>query len=524
MEILECDVLCIGSGASGIRAAIEAAQMGCQVLCIGSGAPGQGTSTVLSAGVLRGTSGSYDQEAHKRDTLIAGRGLNDLGLVEVLVKEAPQRLEELVRWGMPCEKRGPFLFAKGSAPVWGKAIVSCLLDKAGSLGVRFLGSTLVLGLSAEEGLMAAFGFRRPAGPSVEVRSKAVVLATGGAGALYHRHDNPKGMLGSGYALALEIGAELQDMEFVQFYPVGLAQDGLPPLVIPPRLADMGRLLNTKGEDLLEKWGISERPAAEKARDRLSQAIFREIEQGEVIWLDLRGIGEEDLARDPVSSSCAEFLKRRLGGLEKPLKVAPMAHFMMGGVRIDPWCRTKVPGFFAAGEAAGGLHGANRLGGNALTEAIVFGARAGKSAALWATENRAKRHGGPLWNEMKVEGTPKSYNRHFLERLRKSMWELGGVVRGRDGLLEAKRLLESRMKEAGFSEFGDPYSRLLHLAAKTAKIILEASLRREETRGAHFRQDFPREDDREWRGHLIVESSPGEELKWNFEPVRGDCSQ
>ncbi len=523
MEILHCDVLCVGSGAAGLRAAIEAAEMGCRVLCVSAGAPGQGTCTVLSAGVFRGISGTYSPEAHRRDTLIAGRGLNDLNLVNVLVEEAPRRLEELAEWGMVCEKRGPFLFAKGSAPVWGKAISSCLVEKARSVGVGFVGSTMILSLSSRDQRMGALGFKRPRGPFVEIRAGAIVLATGGAGALYLRHDNPEGMIGSGYALALEIGAQLQDMEFVQFYPLGLAQEGLPPLVIPPRLADKGRLRNTKGEEILEKWEISERPAAEKARDKLSQAMFQEIRQGEEIWLDLRGITQEDLANDPLSSSCAEFLMRKMGGLEKPLKVAPMAHFTMGGVRIDQWCGTRVPGFFVAGEAAGGLHGANRLGGNALTEAIVFGARAGRSAALWAKQNGPREDSGPLW-EAEVEARPLELSRRrFMERLRKTMWELGGIIRSKEGLMEARRLLESQMEEAGF--YGERKKMGMGIglhpsfgAATIAMVILEASLRREESRGAHFREDFPKEDSERWSGHLIVEGPSLENLKWSFEPL------
>jgi aspartate oxidase len=478
---------------------------------------------VLSGGVFRGISGNYSPQAHRRDTLIAGRGLNDLKLVDVLVEEAPRRLEELAEWGMVCEKRGPFLFAKGSAPAWGKAISSCLVDKARSVGVGFVGSTIVLSLSSRDQEMRALGFRRPRGPFVEIRAGAIVLATGGAGALYLRHDNPKGMIGSGYALALEMGAQLQDMEFVQFYPVGLAQEGLPPLLIPPRLADKGRLRNTKGEEILEKWEISERPAAEKARDKLSQAMFQEMRQGQEIWLDLGGIAQEDLANDPLSSSCAALLKRKIGGLERPLKVAPMAHFTMGGVRIDPWCRTKVPGFFVAGEAAGGLHGANRLGGNGLTEAIVFGARAGRSAALWAKENGPRKDGSPLWEAEVVSRPPELSQKGFLERLRKTMWELGGIIRSGEGLMEARRILESQMEEVGFSrghrkmELGTalhPFFR----AANVAMVILEASLRREESRGAHFREDFPGEDRERWSGHLIVEGPSLENLRWSFEPL------
>ena len=166
--------------------------------------------------------------------------------------------------------------------------------------------------------------------------------------------------------------------------------GTAPLVIPPRLADRGLLVNDDGEDILKKYGIDERPAAERARDRLSQALFRKfIETARGIFLDLRDVTEEKWLSDPFSASMRHILGDRRGALDRPLRVAPAAHHTMGGVRIDGKGATSVPGLFAAGEVTGGLHGANRLGGNALSETMVFGARAGNSAADWAKGSGAK---------------------------------------------------------------------------------------------------------------------------------------
>ncbi len=296
----------------------------------------------------------------------------------------------------------------------GEELVRCLLKRNNELGTRFTGNMLVADLVAHRGAIGVNGYDEVAQAWVALTAKALVLATGGAAALYHRHDNPKRMLGDGYRLALEAGATLQDMEFVQFYPLALAEPGHPPLVIPPRLADCGRLLNGRGEDLLEKYGIDERPAAERARDRLSQALFKEIyRDGLDVWLHLQGLSDENWQIDPFSSALRHLLGERYGARRRPLRVAPVAHHVMGGVSIDHRGVTTVPGLFAAGEVAGGLHGANRMGGNALSETLVFGARAGTAAAEWAKQSSA-------YNEQSL-----------LERLQSALWD--GEGSGRPGL-------------------------------------------------------------------------------------------
>jgi succinate dehydrogenase/fumarate reductase flavoprotein subunit len=308
----------------------------------------------------------------------------------------------------------------------------------------------------------------------------------------------------------------------------LAEPGHAPLVIPPRLADCGLLVNEDGEDILKKYAIDERPAAERARDGLSQALFQEIyRNGRGIFLDLRDVTEEKWRSDPFSASLRHILGERHGALSRPLRVAPAAHHTMGGVRIDGRGATSVPGLFAAGEVTGGLHGANRMGGNALSETMVFGARAGNSAADWAKGNGAKKRQSVvrrLGEEFRARQSIRYGEADFLGKIRKIMWEKGGILRNETGLYRALK----SMREI-FVSLSGPESKKtsppaqtraieLRFAAQAACLILEAAIRRQETRGSHCREDYPKQNDRQWQGHLQVRRSAPDEDEWEFVPV------
>jgi len=528
MEYLSCDVLVLGSGAAGLRAAIAARQAGLEVMVISKGKPGKSTCTGFSAGVMAGSQNAAALEIHLERTLEAGRGLNQRELVEVLVQEAPRRLQELMDWGIQAKFQNGYIYAQGRPPVLGEAIVHCLLQKNRDLGTRFMGDLLVTDLVAGQGGAGVNACLPAAGAWLAITAKAVILATGGAAALFLRHDNPKGMVGDGYRLALQAGAILQDLEFVQFYPLCLAEPGMPPLVIPPKLADCGRLVNDLGEDILEKYGIKERPAAERVRDYLSQALYQEIyRHGRKVSLDLRHLREDQWQIDPFSTAIRPILAKRYGALSRPLQVAPAAHHVMGGVKIDPVGATSVPGLFAAGEIAGGLHGANRMGGNALSETLVFGARAGSAAARWAAEAAA---GDPKSVLRQLQGLADAWGREGSSRpalgdgLAGIMWEDGGILRNREGLTRALDAVKKISAETRASTSGPGSADLKkalerRAAIRAATLILEAALRRRESRGAHFREDFPKQDDQEWLGHLQVRVTPEGEEVWLFQPEK-----
>ncbi len=526
MKHSSCDVLIIGSGGAGLRAAIACCEKGLDVCVISKASAGKGTSTIVSGGVFAGTREGETPENHLKQTLQAGRGINQRELVEVLVEEGPSRLRELVQWGIKAEFHNGYLFSKGQPPMWGAEIIRCLIEKNKTLQTRFRTGIVVAELIVCDSAAGCIGYNPDSGRWSAIHAKAIILATGGAGALFSRHDNPRRMLGDGYALALHAGALLQHMEFVQFYPLGLAEPGLPSFLIPPGLADLGGLSNGNGEEIHEKYNITERPAGERARDRLSQAMFTEIHRNrQEIWLDLTGVSEKDWQKDPFSGSTRKILGDRYGAKNKALRIAPMAHHVMGGIRIDPRGSTGVPGLFAAGEITGGVHGANRMGGNALTETLTFGKRAGDAAAQWALANRQnnKAFVAESLNAFLKKSSKNNTDInavHLTEQLQKSMWEDGGILRNEQGLcalLEMVHRIDQQAAESSLEGNPDEIQRLLELrsAAATASLILQAALKREESRGAHFREDFPDQDDQNWKGALQVQrNSEGNEI-WEF---------
>jgi fumarate reductase (CoM/CoB) subunit A len=524
MDHVSCDVLVLGSGAAGLRAAISSRESGLRVCVVSKGPLGKSTCTWLSAGVMAGSANATTLNAHLEGTLLAGRGINQRELAEILVKEASHRLDELRRWGIQAEFRNGYLFAKGHPPVQGEAIIRCLIKKNQELGTEFMGNVLVTDLGMENGVGGVRAFNQSSGEWIAISARAVILATGGAAALYFRHDNPKRMLGDGYRLGLEAGAVLQDMEFVQFYPLCLAGPGFPPFVIPPKLADGGRLVNDHGEDILEKYGIQERPAADRARDLLSQALFEEIyRNGQVVWLDLRSLSEEQWRGDPFSASVEHILGNHYKAREQPVRVAPAAHHTMGGVKITATCATSVPGLFAAGEVTGGLHGANRMGGNALTETLVFGARAGNCAADWAKgvsgSYRQTRLDQP--SDHPSPGSAKLSVADLQTKLRGIMWQDGGIIRNEKGLIAAVDTVEKLREDARGLPTECSRQDLINIielrsATRIASLILQGALKRKESRGSHLREDFPEQDDEKWCGHLQVHVDPSGEDVWYFE--------
>ncbi|MDR3557497.1 MAG: FAD-binding protein [Syntrophobacteraceae bacterium] len=520
MEIIDCDVLVAGSGAAGLRAAISAREAGLNVIVLSKGSPGKATCTGLSGGVIGGGGESAPSvQAHLERTLLAGRGINRRELAEVLCGDAPARNDELLRWGMKAEQREGYLYAQGRPPILGEEIVRCLLQKSLEMGARLIGKVTAVSLAVENGACELLGLY-PSGEWVAFSAAAVVLATGGASSLYLRHDNPGRMFGEGCRLALDAGATLEDMEFVQFYPLCLAEPGHAPLVVPPGIADKGQLVNGSGENILEKYGIDERPAAAKARDKLSLALFTEIHRnGQQVYLDLRSVPEQKWQVDPFSASMRHTLGVRCKGFEKPLRVAPAAHHTMGGIVIDRDCATSLPGLFAAGEVAGGVHGANRMGGNGLSEALVFGARAGKSAARWAAASGERIPIPGRMEEMREEwGGLKLSEPDLFKRLQRVMWEKGGIVRDdaalRDGQKQVLEIAASIREFPG--EAGEVRAIELLSAARVAWLILKAAQKRTETRGSHCREDHPGQNDQEWRGRLQVRQTPKGDA-WEFVP-------
>lgn len=529
LERIETEVVIVGSGAAGLRAAVEIRDAKKNCLVMSKGPIGLGTSTAMSGGAFSAPIHGLSPEKHLERTLSSGRGLNCDELIEVLTGEGPERLSELVDWGIESEEVKGYLFVVGKPPTWGRGIVDVLAAKGRSMGVQMRGDLMALEVLAGDGRLEgllAYDWKKD--KCVLLSCGAIILATGGASALYLQHDNPQRMMGDGYALAFRAGARMMDMEFVQFYPLGIIEKGKAPFLLPPLLAEWGRLVNELGEDIQEKYGIDERPAGIRARDRLSQAIWMETNEraGGEVYCDISSIPDSKWSRDRLALSTKDLLIKRYRALEKPLPISTMAHHTMGGVVIDRFGATSVQGLFAAGEVTAGVHGANRMGGNALTDALVFGARAGRAAAGFIEGKGVQRQ-----SEDTVQSSIEALS-HYRERssglspkplrekLRNLMWEKVGVIREREGLEEAMEHLKEM--ESGFNsegKAGNPREFMeaveLRGALHAARMVTMAAHLRNESRGSHSRKDFPEQDDLSWKGHIIQQKTDEGEIDLSF---------
>ncbi|MHB1125943.1 MAG: FAD-binding protein [Bacillota bacterium] len=522
----ETDVLVIGSGGAGMLAAITAFELGKKVLIVSKAPLGMASCTALSNGAFRSEAGGFSREDHVRTTLRNGLGLNEPNMVEALAEESAESIKGLARFGVTIKERKGGYYCQGGRPqITGAAITAPLARYIKARGITVLPKVLVWELLVEDGqVTGAWGYDSGAEEWFCISAAAVVLATGGAGGLYSRTDNPAGITGDGYALALRAGLGLADMEFVQFYPVANADAGAPDKFIKPVVVELGRILNNSHEDIVEKHGVAGRPLAIQSRDALSRAICLEVLEGRGVnggvMLDLRQVDEAawlwggGRIGDPDALSTRNSLERAYQISRQPMTVLPTCHFFMGGVPTDAGNCTGLPGLFAAGEVTAGLHGANRLGGNALSETVVFGSRAGRAAAQWAgtvipapgergeAERKAKALSAELSGDKKDSELAHTLRKH----LRELMWRDAGVLRNDAGLAGAWAKVEEMAATPVAADMKDPRQVVAALELKnmmlTAQAVIVSAIARTESRGSHYRLDYPRQDE-EWVRHQEV---------------------
>jgi succinate dehydrogenase/fumarate reductase flavoprotein subunit len=524
MEELSTDILIIGSGLAGVMAALEAEKNGLQVTLLGKFAIGMGTNTSL-ASTFTAENSRLSKEDHLRATLEAGKGLNRPSLVNVLVEGGEGAIDRLIAEGITMVEDGIVYeldFQQSGSQLPGVLLMRRLRERLKNTAVHLLPGVTIFDLIVEGGeLQGAFGFFRDGKPCL-IRAKAAILATGGAGAIYGRNDNQRSILGDGYGLALRAGLPLYDLEFVQFYPFVLAEPRLSSFILPAN-PEEGRLFNEKGEDVLEQMGIGEPlpRAILTQRDRLSR-FLHEASQGGDIYYDLTQVPPEAWTRFPLN-----FLeKSKFPFRERPFLVAPAVHFFMGGVEIDGKARTSIPGLFAAGEVAWGVHGANRLGGNAVTECVVFGRIAGQSA-VEHVRGQAGDEGSsgltPEASHRRWERKAETYlrkkrgvfdhPRDLMKQLGHLVWQYGGPVRQESSLAEGAEILaalQQRVERVYPDTLQDLFmKRVLENMVLLTQAILKGSLLRQESRGAHHRKDFPDQDDRNWLKHTCCRLEKGE---------------
>ena len=580
-EILDYDVLVIGAGGAGLRAAVEAARGDVSVGLICKSLLGKAHTVMAEGGIAAALSNVDERDnwrVHFTDTMRGGQYLNNWRMAEIHAKEAPDRVKELEAWGALFDRtrdgrilqrnfgghKYPRLAHVGDRT--GLEMIRTLQDHAihqkigvhmefTIIGLLKEGAQGGVGLSNDGGrIVGALGYEREKGRWFVFRAKAIVLATGGVGRAFKVTSNSWEYTGDGHALAYHAGADLMDMEFVQFHPTGMVW---PPsvqgiLVTEGVRGEGGILLNKDNRRFMfddipelyrnqtadneeEGWKYTQgdrearRPPELLTRDHVARCIVREIKEGrgsphKGVYLDISWIKEKmphaaDHIRKKLPSMYNQFMKLAdIDITKEPMEVGPTTHYIMGGIKVDADSQmSTVPGLFAAGECAAGLHGANRLGGNSLSDLLVFGKRAGEYAGQWAREHGQGAIDDALVNSMMqralepFERVPGENPYQIQYDLQEMMQDLVGIVRKEEELAEAILQLEKlkermgRVAVHGNREYNNGWHTALDLfnLLTVSEAITFSAIRRKESRGAHFREDYPNKDDKNGKFNLIV---------------------
>lgn len=525
------DYAVVGSGVAGLRAAIELSGAG-RVLVLAKSNLSDSATAWAQGGIAVALSDEDEIGLHEQDTINAGDGLCRAEAVAVLVEEGPKYITQLIEWGTEFDRAGTklaftreaahsrsrILHAHGDST--GREISRALLARAHKIPhLHLRPHAFTTELIVEKGGVAGLRFIDETDGSLhEVRAGAVLLATGGLGQIYRETTNPAVATGDGMAIAYDAGAVLSDMEFVQFHPTALAIKGAPRFLLSEALRGEGGVLrNIHLERFMKRYNEAQELAP---RDVVARAIVSEMHrtQSEHVYLDMTKKSAEFLEKrfPRICATCASY------GLDLATDMAPVcpaAHYMMGGVKTDLWGRTSLKGLYAAGEtAATGVHGANRLASNSLLEGLVFGARAGQAMIKDAPVQ--KRSGAVLpgspaplpdngsavkKDPPKAAGKP-SPSCATLEKIREVMWREVGIMRSGKELTDAVKQLEAI--ELAKSEKPSRATHELRNLRMLALLLARSALAREESRGSHYRSDFPYRNDEDFSKHSAVQKSKG----------------
>ena len=507
VDTLRADFLVLGSGIAGLRAALGLARQG-TVLVVTKDQPTESNTGYAQGGVAAAVGADDHSDLHLEDTVQAGAGIVSRAAARALVEEGPERIRELATWGARFDREGGrlhftregahsrdrVLHARGDSTGW--EMVRALLEKTRQtrpIEVRsFACST---DLVVRDGRVVGCRFLGDAGDDREttVLARATLLATGGAGQVFAETTNPAVATGDGIAMGLRAGAALLDMEFVQFHPTALAVPGAPRFLISEAVRGEGAYLrNGRGERFTEELA---------PRDQVARAIARENRAGRgPVTLDLRHLEAERVrTRFPrIVATCSRY---GIDIASDPVPVTPAAHYVMGGVCTDLHGRATLPGLYAAGEVAGnGVHGANRLASNSLLEGLVFGARAAEAMA--GDRNPPPPETAPMTTTPSQGSRPRVSTR---DEIRRRAWSALGLERNATDLEHLLAFLDTvrRRGAAAPADRGDAEDTNL---ADVAWAMAASALFREESRGAHFRTDFPHADDARFRGHTLLDGA------------------
>ena len=526
---LETDVLVIGGGLAGLCAAISSASDLSRTAIVTKTLVGGANTTSMAAGILSAVTAFGDPgdstDLHFQDTLRGGCMINDKKLARTMANDISKYFSRLVELGVEFEEENGEIkaypipghskprsyYMKGKAT----ALQKVLRSTAEGLGVKFLERTMVTRIVKDgKRAVGAIGAKTDTGEPVVMKAKSIVVATGGSGEIYSKTLMPAGSSGYGCSLAFRAGAELVDMEFVQFYPMMVAQEGLPKLFIEysQLLRNGGDVLDEEGNSIFKKNGISE--PWKMTRDAFSILIAKEMLSGgreRKVFLDCRGIKDSDLEGNPALRAAVKDLEsRRVPLRTEKVSISPYAHFMMGGIKTDANGATTVEGLFAAGESVGGPHGANRIGGNAFAAAIAFGFRSGMAASMHASTVDKGDPGAfkadPEFPYQGSYGEGKVLAKDAISTIRETMWKDVGIIRNATGLQEALATF-NRIREDGIRTENSLELTLVQMMLDMAEVTAMAASLREESRGAHYRADFPKEDEK-WMKRIVIALKEG----------------
>jgi fumarate reductase (CoM/CoB) subunit A len=534
-ETYQSDVLVIGSGGTGCRAAIEANKHNLDIIVVSKGLSFKSGCTTLAEGGYNAAFAYIDREdstqAHLDDTLRGGGYLNDPELARLLVEEAPQRLTELEGYGALFDRQesgelnqrpfGGQTFRRTcfQGDRTGHEMMTALKEEVIRRDIQTVEEVMITSLlQDEEGRVGgACGISLQTNNFIIFCAKSTIIATGGSGWIYPVTSNAMQKTGDGYALAWNARADLIDMEQVQFHPTGMlypeSRRGV--LVTEAVRGEGGMLINSEGDRFMTNYD----PRGELAtRDVVARAIYNEIMEGRGtpnggVYLDVTHLHPE-LIEEKLETMLLQFLDVGLDIRKEPMEVSPTAHHFMGGAHITPHCETNILNLYAAGEAAGGVHGANRLGGNALADTQVFGRRAGESAANNTSKSKFNLDSSYLdVLEDRIQRTFHDgdyYPFELKEKLQNIMWNNVAIIRREKGLKSAINVIDrlnkdlSAMKVPDGTGFNQHFQDALELEnmIQVAKLVTRAALIREESRGSHYREDYP-ETREEWKKSIVL---------------------
>lgn len=538
-KTISSDVLIIGSGGAGARAAIEVDNAGLKALIVSKGLSFRSGCTGMAEGGYNAVFKAVDEEdtidAHIYDTLKGGSYLNDSKLVDILVNESPKRLIDLENYGALFDRQESGKINQRAfggqqyrrtcfqGDRTGHEIITALKEEITKRDIETLDEVMVTNLILSQDarpprVIGAVGLDLKTSDIIFLQAKSVIIATGGAGQLYPVTSNTVQKNGDGYALAWNVGANLIDMEEVQFHPTGMvapeSKKGV--LVTEAVRGEGGILLNKNKERFMKKYSPEKMELS--TRDVVARSIYTEIIEGRGtenggVYLDISHL-DADVIEEKLETMVLQFKDVDVDITKEPMEVAPTAHHFMGGVKINENCESSIANLYAAGEASGGVHGANRLGGNALADTQVFGKIAGENAAKAAkTVDFEENPEMFKAEEDRITGLIKDGNikpQELKKRIKKLMWEKVSIIRNEKNLNEALKELMEMEKSLNDLKVEDKkqYNTDLQTALEVinmvqiATLVVKSAILRRESRGAHFREDYPETKD-EWKKSIVL---------------------